>query len=123
MQNVGEALGIGVKGKPSAVLHLGAELSWTKDRGEFEQLAITPGIVAPAIPDAVYTHTTLKLQALYATSKTSGLRLQYIYDRYEVDDWYWTDWVYADSGVPATTVRQDPVQTVHFLGASYYIRF
>ncbi|HZM34019.1 MAG TPA: MtrB/PioB family decaheme-associated outer membrane protein [Burkholderiales bacterium] len=123
LRNVGEAVGLGLKGKPTGVLELGAEISYTKDRGEFQQVAITPGIITPAIPDAVYTSTRLKIDARYALTKRSGARLQYIYDRFEVDDWYWTGWVYADSGTPATTVRQDPVQQVHFIGATYYYQF
>jgi hypothetical protein len=123
LRNVGDAVGLGFKGKPSGVLELGAELSWSKDTGEFRQAAVTPGIVTPQIPDAVYTITTLKLDARYALARNRGLRLQYIFDRFKADDWYWTGWVYADSGIPATTVSQDPVQDVHFIGASYYYQF
>ena len=123
LRNIGDAFGVGLKGKPTGVLELGGELSWSRDTGEFRQVAITPGIVTPAIPDAEYTITTLKLNARYALAKNSGLRLQYIFDRFKADDWYWTGWVYADTGTPATTVRQDPVQDVHFIGASYYYQF
>lgn len=123
LRNLGEAVGVGLKGKPSGVLEVGGEISWSRDRGEFDQAAVTPGIVAPAIPDAVYTVTTLKLNARYALARNSGLRLQYIFDRFKADDWYWTGWVYADTGTPATTVSQDPKQDVHFLGASYYYQF
>jgi len=123
LRNVGDALGLGLKGQPTGVLELGAELSWTKDTGEFRQAAITPGVIAPAIPDAVYRITTLKLNARYALARNSGVRLQYIFDRFKTDDWYWTGWVYADTGTPATTVSQDPVQEVHFIGASYYYHF
>ena len=123
LRNVGDAVGVGLKGKPSGVLEVGGEISWSKDRGEFLQAAVTPGVIAPAIPDAVYTISTLKLNARYALARNSGVRLQYIFDRFKADDWYWTGWVYADSGTPATTVSQDPVQNVHFLGASYYYQF
>lgn len=123
LRNLGDAFGVGLKGKPTGVLQLDGELSWTRDRGEFNQVAITPGVVAPAIPDALYTITTFKLNARYALAKNSGVRLQYIFDRFKADDWYWTGWVYADSGTPATTVRQDPEQNVHFIGASYYYQF
>ena len=123
LRNVGDAIGLGLKGKPSGPLEVGAEISHSRDRGEFRQVAITPGIITPAIPDAVYTITTLKLNARYAVTKSSGVRLQYIFDRFSTDDWYWTGWVYADTGTPATTVRQDLVQKVHFVGASYYYQF
>jgi MtrB/PioB family decaheme-associated outer membrane protein len=123
LRNAGDAVGLGLKGKPRAPLEVGAELTYSKDRGEFRQVAVTPGIITPAIPDANYSIVTLKLNARYALTKSSGLRLQYIFDRFKTDDWYWTGWVYADSGTPATTVRQDPEQQVHFAGVSYYYQF
>ena len=123
LRNVSEAFGLGLKGKLSGALEVGAELSHAMDRGEFLQTAVTPGIITPVIPDAKYSTTTLKLNAKYAMTKKTGVRLQYVYDRFKADDWYWTDWVYADTGVPATTVRQEPVQRVYFIGASYYFQF
>lgn len=123
LRNVSDAFGIGLKGKLSGSLEVGAELSHANDRGEFLQVAVTPGIITPVIPDAKYSMTTLKLNAKYAMTKKTGVRLQYVYDRFKVDDWYWTNWVYADTGVPATTVSQEPVQKVYFVGASYYFQF
>ena len=66
--------------------------------------------------------TTVKLSARYALQRNSGVRVTYIHDRYETDDWTWAYWNYtpAEGG---TTVRQDPNQKVDFLGASYYYRF
>ena len=123
LRNVGDAFGVGLKGKPTGPLEVGAELSHARERGEFRQAAITAGIVAPLLPDVTYTITTLKLNSKYALNKRQGLRLQYIFERFRTDDWNWTGWVYADTGVPATTVHQDPDQKIHFIGASYYYQF
>jgi MtrB/PioB family decaheme-associated outer membrane protein len=120
LRNVGDAFGIGLRGKPAGVLEVGAELSYSDDRGEFRQAEISPGgSTIPVIPDANYEKVTLNLHGTYALTKRSGVRAQYVFDRFKTDDWYWTDFVYADG----TTVRQDPKQEVHFVGASYYYRF
>lgn len=117
LRNVGTAYGVGLRGKPSSRIEFEAEVSHTKDRGEYLQSATA--VTAPTIPDVTYKITTLKLRGSYGLTKVSGLRLQYIYDRFKTDDWYWTGFTYLDG----TTVTQDPDQKVHFVGVSYYHRF
>jgi MtrB/PioB family decaheme-associated outer membrane protein len=124
LRNTGEAIGAGIRGKPTGTLEVGADISWTNDVGEFKQSGLTGSVVTPAIPDVTYETLTLKLHGTYALTKQSGVRLLYVFDRFETDDWYWTvlggaPFVYGDG----TTVRQDPKQEVHFVGASYYYRF
>lgn len=119
LRNVGNAVGIGLTGKPSGVLETGAELIVSSDRGEFRQAGLTGSVVTPAIPDVSYDTITLRLTGRYALTKRSGVRLMYVFDRFKTDDWYWTNFVYGDG----TTVRQDEDQKVHFVGASYYYQF
>jgi MtrB/PioB family decaheme-associated outer membrane protein len=117
LRNLGDAFGAGVKGKPSGVLDVGADLAWSRDRGEFRQSPIPAGITA--VPDSRYTRTTLKLHAKYALTKTSGVKVQFIEDRFRTDDWTWTNWVYSDG----TRVLANATQRVHFIGVSAYIDF
>ena len=117
LRNLGTAVGLGLRGKLSARIDLEGDVSHTKDRGEFLQTATA--VAAPAIPDVNYKVTTLKLRGNYALSKASSLRLQYVYDRFKTDDWYWMNFTYGDG----TTVTQDPDQEVHFLGVAYQYRF
>ena len=119
LRNTGNAVGAGVRGKPTGVLETGAELVLASDTGEFHQAPLTGSVVTPAIPDVTYDTITLRLTGSYALNKRSGVRLVYVFDRFKTDDWYWTNFVYGDG----TTVRQDPDQKVHFVGASYYYRF
>jgi len=58
----------------------------------------------------------------YALRQNMGLRFTYMFDRYETDDWTWANWNYspAEGG---TTVRQDPLQKVHFFGVTGYYRW
>ena len=117
LRNVGTAIGLGLRGKVTAQIGLEGDVSHTRDRGEFLQLAQAG--VAPAIPDVNYRMTTLNLRGSYALDKASSLRLQYIYDRFKTDDWYWANFAYGDG----TTVSQDPDQEVHFVGVAYQVRF
>ena len=55
----------------------------------------------------------------YALQKNSGVRLDYVFDRFSTNDFTWTGWVYADG----TQITQNPVQVVNFLGLSYYYKF
>lgn len=119
LRNVGDAVGLGVRGKPSGVLETGAELVWSRDVGQFHQAGLTGSVVTPAIPDVKYETLSLRLNGAYALTKNAGVRLLYVYDRFKTDDWYWTNFVYVDG----TTVSQEPDQEVHFVGASFYYQF
>lgn len=119
LRNLSDAIGLGLKGKPSGVLEIGADLQYSKERNEFRQTAAVPAAIGTPLPDVHYDRTTLRLYGKYALQKNAGLRLQYVYDRFKTDDFTWTTWVYTDG----TTVRQDPLQRVHFIGASYYYEF
>jgi Putative outer membrane beta-barrel porin, MtrB/PioB len=70
-------------------------------------------------PEITTWVTRLQLFAKYALQKSSGVRLDFIHDRFRTDDWTWTSWQYLDG----ITLVQDPSQNVNFLGASYYYRF
>lgn len=119
LRNLSGALGLGLKGKPSGVLEIGADLQFSKERNEYRQTASVPPALGTPLPDVHYDRTTLRLHGKYALQKNAGLRLQYVFDRFKTDDFTWTSWAYTDG----TTVRQDPVQRVHFIGVSYYYEF
>ena len=63
--------------------------------------------------------TRLNLFAKYALQKNSGIRLDYVFDRYSTNDWTWSTWVYADG----SRLREDPNQKVNFFGVSYYYKW
>ncbi len=119
LRNVSDAMGFGMKGKPNSTFEVGADLQFSKERNEFRQTAAVPAVLGAPLPDVHYDRTTFKLYGKYALQKNAGVRLQYVYDRFKTDDFTWTTWTYTDG----TTVRQDPVQKVQFIGASYYYQF
>jgi MtrB/PioB family decaheme-associated outer membrane protein len=115
LRSLGDAFGIGVRGKPNGQLEIGADLSHSDINDEYRQQAITGAAIA-SLPDVATKLTRLNVFGKYAVQKNAGVRLNYIYDRFSTDDWTWTTWRYADG----TRLLQSPVQKVHFIGISVY---
>ncbi len=118
LRNRSKAFGLGVEGKASSQLEIGADLSHSSITDEYRQQAIT-GAPIVSLPDISTRLTTLKLFGKYAIQENTGVRLDYIYDFSSTDDWTWTTWTYTDG----TKLTQSPTQKVHFLGISGYYRF
>ena len=117
MRNVGTAFGLGLRGKPTAKLDVGAELQISNDRGEFRN-GPAPAGVTP-VPDVSYDRMVTKLTARYALQKNTGMRVQYVRDRFSTNDWTWDNWTYTDG----SRVLANSQQTVNFLGVSGYYNF
>jgi hypothetical protein len=116
IKNVSNALGAGVRGQPMTRLQLGADLQYQEDTTKNEQGPLPAGI-AP-LPDAIYKHTILKLYAKQDLDKRLSLRMQYIYDRYQTDDWTWATWTYGDG----TVILPNPNQKVQFIAIQLQYR-
>jgi MtrB/PioB family decaheme-associated outer membrane protein len=97
LRNVGNAAGLGVKGRVQAPPPPGD----------------TP------VPDVNFNRTTLRLTGNYTMSKQSGVRVQYIQDRFSTNDWTWDTWTYSDG----TRVLPNANQRVSFVGLSGYYNF
>jgi MtrB/PioB family decaheme-associated outer membrane protein len=117
LRNVGTAFGLGVRGKATAQLEIGAELQLSNDRGEFRNGPAPAGVTPP--PDVSYERTVLKLTGKYAMQKNTGLRFQYIRDRFSTNDWTWDQWTYSDG----TRVLPNSQQTVNYFGVTAYYDF
>jgi MtrB/PioB family decaheme-associated outer membrane protein len=124
LRHRGDAVGVGLRGRPLSRLALGADLQYAHDRSEHAMEALTPGEL-DALPDITYRLSSLTLFMDYTLRANSGVRLNYIYERTRTDDWTWNgsetmpQWVYTDG----TTVVQNPDEKVHFIGVSYYMRW
>jgi len=117
LRNLGTAFGLGVRGKATAKLEVGAELSFSNDRAEFRNGPAPAGVTPP--PDVSYDRMVAKLTAKYAMQKNLGLRFQYTHDRFSTNDWTWDNWTYSDG----SRVMANPQQTVSFFGVSGYYDF
>ena len=118
LQNLSSSFGIGVRDKPQSDLEIGADLSYSDIKDEYRMDTIA-GNPVTSLPDISTMLTRVNLFARHAFQKNSGIRIDYIYDRYQTNDWTWSNWMYADG----TRITQDPDQQVTFFGVSYYYRF
>jgi MtrB/PioB family decaheme-associated outer membrane protein len=121
VRNLADSFGLGLRAKVSAKIDVSADASYSKVVDKMLLTSIAGAAVDPL--DTITTKvTTVRLSARYALQRNAGVRVTYIHDKYETDDWTWAYWNYSlpDGG---TTVRQDPNQKVDFLGASYYYQF
>lgn len=119
LRNLGDAVGLGLRNNPTAKIEVGADLQYSKIQDEFKQQAITSGATVNSLPDINTRLTSVKLFTKYALQRNAGVRVDYIFDRFHTDDWTWTTWTYTDG----TRLTQEPTQTVHFVGVSYYYRW
>jgi predicted porin len=119
LRHTQNAAGLGVRAKASARVDLGADIAYSDLTDEMQTSAITPVVALPVLPDINTKLTSVTLFAKYALARNTGIRAQYVYDRYKTDDWTWNNWVYSDG----TRVTEEPKQQVHFLGLAYYYRF
>jgi predicted porin len=121
LRNVSDNVGLGFRGKPAGRLEIGAEASYSDITDEYRQQALVGSFAANVVlpPDITTKLTRVNLFGKYALQKNSGVRLDYIYDRYKTDDWTWSNWMYADG----TRITQDPDQIVNFFAVSYYYRW
>jgi len=118
LRNLSDNLGAGLRAKPTGQIDLGAELTYSQIRDQFDMGTIQGGAVT-SLPDIHTKLMRLNLFARYALQKNTGVRLDYIFDRFKTDDWTWPTWTFADG----TTLTQNPSQKINFLGVSYYYKF
>jgi len=122
-----DQFGLGLNGRISRV-DVGAQLLIYQDVNKQElskmpattctnAACTTTAPVASAmgiLPDTKYTQNTVKLFGMYPVSKATRVRLDYIYDMRKMDDYTWSNWVYADG----TRVYVKPEQTTQVIGLS-----
>ncbi len=119
LRNVGDSFGLGVRGKPLSRLEIGGDLSQSDMRDENQQQLFAGVAVVDLVPDFSTKLTKLNLFAKYAVKKDTSIRVNYVYDRFETDDWSWSNWTYPDG----TRVLASPIQKTHFLGVVLDYRF
>ncbi|HPG79746.1 MAG TPA: MtrB/PioB family decaheme-associated outer membrane protein [Piscinibacter sp.] len=129
--NTSSGFGVGISGKATSTIQVGANLSHLDDRSSYAQALDSTADGASAallaatggLPDIIFRQTTLKLFGIYTLDKQSDLRLDLGYQRST-----WSDWSWSYNGVPFTysdgTVVGQPVrQRVGFVGLRYTYRW
>lgn len=116
LRTTGNALGLGLRGKPMGKVEVGAEFQHSYDRAEFRLEASTG-----SLPDIRYRRNQFKVYSAYAVQANAGVRVDLSHERWSTDDWTWntTPVLFGDG----TTVVPAPVQKVSFVGVSGYYRW
>jgi MtrB/PioB family decaheme-associated outer membrane protein len=130
-QDTSTGVGLGFTGKPAAKFEIGGNLAYINDKNVYEQgldAYAPPESVAlltatGGLPNVLFRQTSLSLFGKYEIDKKSALRVNLVYQHSQVNDWMWgyngTPYAYAD----ATTLVQQPNQSVGLVGVSYLYRF
>ena len=129
LDNESEIVGLGIKGKVTPRIDVGANAVYLNDNTHYG-LQATPGSTVAnqnqaivGLPDVSYRQTSLSLYGNYALDKHSNLRLDLIHQDYRLKEWTWsnngTPFVFSDG----TSVTMNPNQHVTFLGLTYIYKW
>lgn len=135
LEDVGDNLGLGVRGRLMPRMKIGGDLLYSKNVNRYPETitltgagALFPTGATGPLPDITNRLIRLNLFATYAVQKRSEVRLDYIHERWRSDDW---SWYFADRTTPFTygattdgTQVIDPKrQTADFVGVRFIHRF
>jgi hypothetical protein len=131
VKDTSTALGFGLKGMASEKLLISADLSYLKDDLAYKQEIDPSGSAANiaflaatgGLPDVTYKVVRLRITGDYVLDKQSSIRLMYVFEKSDFNEWTWqwngNSFLYGDN----TTVGAKEVQRVSFVGATYTYRF
>jgi MtrB/PioB family decaheme-associated outer membrane protein len=131
LRNLNTTVGIGVAGKPSGRIEVGADLSYLNDDTAYNQELAAEGSAANAtllatsggLPHVNFRQSTLRLFGKYALEKNASVRLDLVHQRARFDEWTWeynnVPFAYSDN----TTVSLQQQQKVTFIGAAYIYKW
>lgn len=132
LEDTGESLGIGVKGKATADITVGADLEWNRSVGKYNQSNIKDAgaTLDENLPNITNKTIRLALNAAYQLDKKSSVRMDFIYDKWDTNDWSWMmlnntrtaliPMAYATDG---TTASVDNKQSASFVAIRYKYDF
>ena len=120
LENANTSLGIGLAGKPSSQLDVGADWSYLNDSNRYDLSMSSGALAGGGLPDVTYRMTKLKLFGKYAMEKNADIRVDLVRQSVKFDEWTWgLPFAYSDN----STVSMQQSQNVTFLGASYIYKF
>jgi hypothetical protein len=123
--------GVGLAGKPTPKLQVGADLLYISDRNIYAQTldasasAANNAFLAQSggLPDVTFRNFRLKVFGKYALQKNADVRVDVVHDRSKLNEWTWgyngVPFVYSDN----TTLSLNPNQNVTFVSVVYIYRW
>ena len=132
LSEVGDSFGLGVTGKISSKLKVGAKAEQFRSVNKYNQSIVGGTLPATQVPTPDITNTLLRfnLFADVPVQKNADVRINLIHEKWSTDDWSWTmfpasgptPWAYGTT-TDGTTVTANPKQNSTFVGIRYIYRF
>lgn len=122
LRNLGEALGLGLKGKVTEKLEIGANAQAAYDTSKYDMSRITGTSPVSSLPDIYARKLTFGLFGKYALNTNVGIRVDAVHERWHTDDWTWANYRYT-SATDGTTISAEPWQNATFVGVSGYYKW
>lgn len=139
LKETGTSLGLGIKGRFSDKLKVGADIEQYRSINKYNQTLVGTATLSASlipVPDITNTLMKIKLFATYAMQKNTELRFDLIHEKWSTDDWTWnmfpasgaTPFAYCGTacggaGTDGTTVFSNPRQESTFVGVRLKYRF
>ena len=131
LADIGDSIGIGIKGQATAKLMVGANVEWNKSVGKYQQSNFKDMTnFTEVLPDITNKTIRLALNGVYQLDKKSSVRVDYVYDRWDTNDWTWMMWNNAQTAlVPmafaadGTSVSASSKQSASFIAVRYKYEF
>lgn len=131
LEDTGESFGVGLKGKATADISVGADLEWNRSVGKYRQSNIkNVASLDENVPNITNKTIRIALNGTYQMDKKSSIRLDVVYDRWSTDDWSWMMWnnahtalvpmAYATDGTSASVSDK---QSASFVAVRYKFEF
>ena len=132
LSEVGDSFGVGVNGKVSSKLKVGAKAEQFRSVNKYNQNIVGATLPATQVPTPDITNTLLRfnLFADVPVQKNADVRINLIHEKWSTNDWSWTmfpasgptPWAYG-TATDGTTVNANPKQNSTFVGVRYIYRF
>lgn len=136
LEDIGNSLGLGLKGDISSRLSLGIDLELMHNLSKYQQTVTTTSGALPTfpagftagLPDIENKLLKLSFFTKYALHKKAEVRFDFVHERWNTNDW---SWMFANGQTPfsygtttdGTTVTASQNQTNNYLGARYIYKF
>ena len=131
LRNRNETVGLGVVGKATRRLEVGADLSYLVDTNRYGQSLDQAASLSNrqflaqsgGLPEVKFQQTTLRLFGKYAVQKNADIRVDFLHQRTTFEEWTWgyngVPFAYSDN----TTLSLDAHENVSFLGVAFIYKW
>lgn len=102
-----------------ATYEVGTDLQRSSDNSDNSEYVLEAS--TGSLPDVNYELNAFKLYARYTVRENYGVRADFIHERWKTDEWAWMEPTFYNDG--DTTISQDAMQRVNFIGLSLYYQW